>query len=164
MGGPGRRRGRIVVAGLGLVALAAAGSAAFAPLSSMPRERVYVIPKGTAARLARGEPVTTLPSRIRLLLGVQDVLVLRNEDDAPQSFGPIELRPGQTYRVPFQVPATFDFACSAHEDGQVAIVVRRPPRAGWERLWWRVTGGWVDERGPWDQLLGTVRGAPRGEG
>ena len=111
--------------GLGLVILAAAGWAAFAPLPSMPRERVYVIPKGTAARQVRGEHVTPLPSRIRLLLGVQDVLVLRNEDDAPQSFGPIELRAGQTYRVPFQVPATFDFACSVHEDGQVAIVVRR---------------------------------------
>jgi hypothetical protein len=139
MGGPGRRRGLTVAAGLGFVALAAAGWAGFAPLPPMPRERVYVIPKGTAGRQSSGEPVAPLPSRIRLLLGIQDILVLRNEDDAPQSFGPIELRPGQTYRVPFQVPATFDFACSAHEAGQVAIVVRRPPRTGWERLWWRVT-------------------------
>jgi hypothetical protein len=104
----------------------------------MPRERVYVIPKGTGARQAAGQSVSPIPSRIRLLLGVQDVLVLRNEDEVPQAFGPIQLRPGQTYRVPFQVPATFDFACSVHEDGQVAIVVERPPAPGWARLRWRV--------------------------
>jgi hypothetical protein len=135
----GCRRGLLVAAGLGVTALAGVGWAAFAPLPALPRERVYVIPKGTAARQARGEPVTSLPSRIRLLLGVQDVLVLRNEDDAPQSFGPIELRAGQTYRVPFQVPATFDFACSVHEDGPVAIVVQRAPSPGWERVWWRLS-------------------------
>jgi hypothetical protein len=135
----GRRRGLLVFAGLGVVAVAAVGWAALAPLPPVPRERVYVIPRGTSARQARGERVTPLPSRIRLLLGVQDVLVLRNEDEVPQSFGPIELRPGQTYRVPFQVPATFDFACSAHSDGQVAIVVRRAPARGWERAWWRLS-------------------------
>jgi hypothetical protein len=139
MTGSARRLGLLTGAGLGLVALVGTGWAAFAPLPPLPRERVYVIPKGTAARQASGQTVRPLPSRIQLLLGVQDVLVLRNEDDAPQSFGPIQLRPGQTYRVPFQVPATFDFACSAHEDGQVAIVVRRPPRPGWERAWWRAT-------------------------
>jgi hypothetical protein len=139
MGTPGHRRWLVAAAGLGLVAMASAGWAALAPLPPMPRERVYVIPRGTSVRQARGERVTPLPSRIRLLLGVQDVLVLRNEDEVPQSFGPIELRPGQTYRVPFQVPATFDFACSAHSDGQVAIVVRRAPARGWERAWWRLS-------------------------
>jgi hypothetical protein len=139
MGDPGRRRRLLVAAGVGLATLAAGGWAALAPLPPMPRERVYVIPRGTAARQARGELVTPLPSRIRLLLGVQDVLVLRNEDEVPQSFGPIELRPGQTYRVPFQVAATFDFACSAHSDGQVAIVVRRAPGRGRERAWWRLS-------------------------
>jgi hypothetical protein len=104
----------------------------------MPRERVYVIPKGTGARQAAGQAVSPIPSRIRLLVGIQDVLVLRNEDDVPQAFGPIQLRPGQTYRVPFQVPATFDFACSVHEDGQVAIIVERAPSPGWARLRWRL--------------------------
>jgi hypothetical protein len=123
----------------GLAVLATASWAALAPLSPMPRERVYVIPKGTGARQAAGQTVSPIPSRIRLLLGVQDVLVLRNEDDVPQGFGPIQLRPQQTYRVPFQVAATFDFACSAHADGQVAIVVEHAPAPGWARLRWRLT-------------------------
>jgi hypothetical protein len=136
---PGRaRRWRFGVAvAAGLVTLATAGWGAFAPLPPMPRERVYVIPQGTSARQAAGQAVSPIPSRIRLLVGIQDVLVLRNEDDVPQAFGPIQLRPGQTYRVPFQVPATFDFACSVHEDGQVAIVVERAPAPGWARLRWR---------------------------
>jgi hypothetical protein len=135
VGGRLGRRG-IVAAVIGVLAIA--GWAAFAPLPALPRERVYVIPKGTAARQAAGERVTPIPSRIRLLLGVQDVLVLRNEDEVPQAFGPIQLRPGQTYRVPFQVPATFDFACSVHEDGEVAIIVEGVPAPGWARLRWRV--------------------------
>jgi hypothetical protein len=139
------RRTSLAAAALGLALALAAGWAALAPLPPMPRERVYVIPKGTGARQAAGQRVSPLPSRIRLLLGVQDVLVLRNEDEVPQSFGPIQLRPRQTYRVPFQVAATFDFACSVHENGQVAVVVQRPPAAGWERLGWRLmtTAEWV---------------------
>jgi hypothetical protein len=141
MAGRGRRWGLVATVVAGLVGLATAGwvaFAAFAPLPPMPRERVYVIPKGTGARQAAGQSVSPIPSHIHLWIGIQDVLVLRNEDDVPQAFGPIQLRPGQTYRVPFQVPATFDFACSVHDDGQVSIVVERAPVSGWERLRWRL--------------------------
>jgi hypothetical protein len=136
------RRPALAAAALGVALALAAAWAALAPLPPMPRERVYVIPKGTGARQAAGQAVSPIPSRIRLLVGIQDVLVLRNEDDVPQAFGPIQLRPGQTYRVPFKAPATFDFACSVHEDGQVAIIVERAPAPGWARLRWRlVTAG-----------------------
>jgi hypothetical protein len=77
---------------------------------------------------------------MRFTIGVRDVLVLRNEDDQPQHFGPVLLAPGQTYRVPFSAPATFDFACSAHDDGQLTIVVEREPVPGWRRLQWRMAG------------------------
>lgn len=123
-----------VAAGLVLTA----GWAALAPIPAGPREAVYVIPRGTAARIAAGEAVETFPRRMRFTIGVRDLLVLRNEDDQPQSFGPVLLAPGQTYRVPFSAPATFDFACSAHEEGQLTIVVEREPVPGWRRLRWRV--------------------------
>jgi hypothetical protein len=134
-----RRRGWVVVAVVGGLGVpAAVGWAALAPLPTLPRERVYVIPKGTGARQAAGQFVSPMPPRIRLWVGVQDVLVLRNDDDVPQAFGPLQLRPGQTYRVPFSAPATFDFACSAHEKGQVAVVVEPAPTSAWERLRWRL--------------------------
>jgi hypothetical protein len=133
------RRGLLgVAAAAALLVVAAAAWAAFAPIPSGSREAVYVIPKGTAARLAAGEKVQAFPSRMRFTIGVRDLLVLRNEDDQPQSFGPVALAPGQTYRVPFSAPATFDFACTAHEDGELTIVVERAPVPGWSRLRWRV--------------------------
>jgi hypothetical protein len=128
--------GLILVVGL----VAGLAWAALAPIPAGPREAVYVIPRGTAARLAAGEKVQAFPSRMRLTLGVRDLLVIRNEDDQPQNFGPVWLAPGQTYRVPFTAAATFDFACSAHEDGELTIVVEREPVAGWSRLRWRVAG------------------------
>jgi hypothetical protein len=48
------------------------------------------------------------------------------------------LAAGQTYRVPFSAPATFDFAYSAHDEGQITIVVAPQPTAGWRRLTWRI--------------------------
>lgn len=123
---------------LGAGAGAALVWAALAPLPAGPREAVYVIPAGTAARQAAGQPVSAIPSRIDLALGVRDTLVIRNEDAAPQTFGPVQLAPGQTYRIPFRAPATFDFACSAHDEGQLTIVVAPWPAAGWPRLRWRL--------------------------
>jgi hypothetical protein len=135
------RRGLLgVVVAASLAVAAGLAWAAFAPIPPGPREAIYVIPKGTAARIAAGEKVQAFPSRMRLTIGVRDLLVIRNEDDQPQSFGPVSLAPGQTYRVPFSAPATFDFACTAHEDGELTIVVERTPVPGWSRLRWRVAG------------------------
>jgi len=133
-------RRRVTVLGLGAVAIAlsaAAGWAAFAPIAPGPRETRFVIPKGTAARIAAGQTAQALPSRIRLTVGVRDLLVLRNDDDQAQSFGPVLLAAGQTYRLPFSAPATFDLACSAHSAGRITIVVAPEPVAGWHRLVWR---------------------------
>lgn len=126
--------------GVGAVLLLAALAAwaAFAPLPGGPREAVYVIPNGTASRRALGVKPSVLPDVMRFTLGVRDVLVLRNEDDAAATFGPVRLAPGQTYRVPFRTAATFQLACSVHEGGQVGIVVTAAPREGWERLQWHV--------------------------
>lgn len=121
-----------------VVALGVAAWAAWAPLPSGPRAVEYVIPKGTAARQARGEVVNVLPPRMRFTLGVQDVLVIRNEDDRPVSFGPAVLEAGQTYRVPLRVPIEFDLACSVHPSGTISIQVSPPPAPGLPRLRWRL--------------------------
>jgi hypothetical protein len=115
---------------------AAAVWAALAPLPSGPREVAYIVTKGSAARLASG--ASAIPSRLRFTVGVRDVLVLRNDDDVPASFGPVKLEPGQTYRVPFDTPGEFQLACSLHPAGQVAIVVVPIPQPGWARVAWRV--------------------------
>lgn len=129
---------RVLVAGGGtLLLLGLAAWAALAPLPEGPREVTYAIPRGTAARQARGATVSVLPDVLRFTVGVRDVLVLRNEDDTAATLGPVRLEPGQTYRLPFRTPVAFQLACSVHREGAVAIVVNAPPARGWDRLRWR---------------------------
>jgi hypothetical protein len=132
------RRVFILVASvLAVLVVAAGGWAAYAPLPPRSREVVYEIPKGHASRLGGGY-ASTLPSRVRLTVGYRDVLVLRNEDEVPASFGPVVLAPGQRYRVPFTTPGEIPFACSVHPDGQITLTVVPMPEAGWARLSWRI--------------------------
>jgi len=115
---------------LGLV-----GWAALAPTTAGSREAQYEIPPGTSERRLAGEDLEILPPTIRLW--VNDVLVMRNADNAPHVFGPTLIMPGQSFRLPFTQAATYSFLCTAHADGQLEVVVDPPPTAGWQRLRWR---------------------------
>src|SRR5438874_13769020 len=132
-----RRYGWLVVALIG-VAVAAAAWAALTPVETESKEQVYVIPKGTFARRMAGENIDILPSEIHLTIGVNDVLVLRNQDDVPQLFGPVLIMPGQSFRLPFARASSYQFACSLHTSGRLDVIVDPTPEAGWQRLRWRV--------------------------
>jgi hypothetical protein len=111
--------------------------AAFAPLRYPSRDQLFEIPKGTHARRMAGDLVEILPRVVRLTLGVQDVLLLRNNDTAPQIFGPVLIMPGQDFRLPFEQASDYQFACSAHASGQMTVSVVAQPDPGWDRLRWR---------------------------
>jgi hypothetical protein len=111
--------------------------AAFAPIAADSREQVYRIPKGTFAKRMAGHYVEVLPSQIHLTLGVKDILVLRNDDEVPQMFGPVLIMPGQRFELPFRLASHYQFACSLHANGQLAIDVDPEPSPGWRRLAWR---------------------------
>jgi len=112
--------------------------AAFAPLPARSsREQPFVIPEGTWQRRMSGDPVDILPQHIRLTLGVNDVLLLKNQDTVPQTFGPALLMPGQSFRLPFEVASDYQFACTAHASGQMTIIVDPFPASPWSRLRWR---------------------------
>jgi hypothetical protein len=117
---------------LAVLSLGAAGWIAVASAGDEAREELHVIPKGTWARRAAGEKLDTFPSDIHLTLGLKDVLVLKNNDDVPQMFGPVLMMPGQTFRLPFAVAARHDFACTAHVNGQLSVHVA--PRPAWWQL------------------------------
>jgi hypothetical protein len=130
---------------LSLVASVALGAAAWAgltPVTSDSRERLFEIPKGTWARRMAGEKSEILPNRIRLTLGVRDVLVLENSDEVPQAFGPTLLMPGQRFRLPFSVASDYQFACTAHASGQMTIAVEPFPATPWARLRYRLRELW----------------------
>ena len=119
----------IAVAGLTWVAVT--------PIASTSREQVFVIPKGTWARRMAGEKIETLPDHIYLTAGLRDILVLRNRDDVPQIFGPTLMMPGQSFTLPFDRPAQYQFACTAHASGQMTIVVDPYPGSPCARVTWR---------------------------
>ena len=131
-----RTRSRVLMA-IAAVALIALTWGAVTPLRSASREHVFVIPKGTWARRMAGQKVAILPDHIHLTLGLRDILVLKNQDDVPQIFGPTLMMPGQSFRLPFDRPAQYQFACTAHASGQMTIVVEPYPSTPVSRIAWR---------------------------
>ncbi|WP_426171687.1 cupredoxin domain-containing protein [Pseudoduganella sp. R-34] len=124
-----------------LLAAAVAGAlawSAYAPIHPASRDALFEIPKGTWARRMAGEKAEILPDTITLVLGVNDVLLLRNSDTVPQVFGPVLIMPGQDFRLPFEQAGEHPFACTAHASGQMTVVVKPTPPAGWQRLQWRL--------------------------
>jgi hypothetical protein len=119
------------------VVLGAAAWAALAPITFASREETFEIPKGTWARRMAGNKVEILPSHVYLTVGIRDVLLLKNQDDVPQIFGPTLMMPGQSFRLPFEMASSYQFACTAHVSGQMTVVVDALPDTAWRRLVWR---------------------------
>ena len=128
----------IVCAPVAGALLAALGWAGFTPIETGSREKLFEIPKGTYARRRAGDLVEILPDHIRLTVGLQDVLLIHNLDDVPQTFGPTIMMPGQSFRLPFERAASYQFVCTAHASGQLTIDVAPEPVTPWARILWRV--------------------------
>jgi hypothetical protein len=126
--------------------LAVLGWAGFAPLHAASHDQLFEIPKGTYARRMAGDKVEILPAQIRLTLGLNDVLLLRNLDVVPQVFGPTILMPGQSFRLPFEKASSYQFACTAHASGQMTILVEPEPVMPWSRIHWRVRDWWENRK------------------
>ncbi len=123
---------------LSLVVLGGVGWAALAPIEVASHDQLFAIPHGVWARRMAGEKVEILPHTIRLTLGLNDVLVIRNGDAVPHVFGPTLIMPGQSFSLPFEQASTYSFVCTAHANGQLNIIVDPAPAAGWGRLSWRL--------------------------
>jgi len=132
-----KSRLRWALIGLASVTLAGATWAAIAPIDFESREELFAIPNGTWARRMAGEKLEILPSQVVLVAESHDVLVLRNDDDVPQIFGPTLIMPGQTFRLPFDAPAEYEFECSAHASGQMKVIVNEALTSPMARLRWR---------------------------
>lgn len=134
---PGRRRWMRGLSVMGALLLLALMAAAIVPPAAAAREELFEIPRGTWSQRMAGKNVAILPDTIHLTLGTRDVLLLRNADDVPQTFGPVLIMPGQSFRLPFEKSSTYHFACTAHANGQLTIVVDPPLTPGWSTLQWR---------------------------
>ncbi len=123
---------------LGVLTLGVIVWAAFTPIRFASREAVFEIPKGTWARRMAGNKVEILPNHIYLTLGIHDILLLKNMDDVPQIFGPTLMMPGQSFRLPFEMASSNQFACTAHANGQMTIIVDPQPDSVLQRITWRI--------------------------
>ena len=108
-----------------------------APIHGISHDQLFEIPRGTWARRMAGDHVDILPQTIRLTLGLNDVLVLRNRDEVPHIFGPTLIMPGQSFSLPFREASDYTFQCTAHPNGQLSVIVEPFPAPGWPRLRWR---------------------------
>jgi hypothetical protein len=134
-----RRRYRWALGVSGAAVLGAITSAALRPVAFDSPEETFEIPKGTWARRMAGAKVEILPAEIHLMLRIHNILFLRNLDVVPQIFGPTLIMPGQSFRLPFDVASEYQFACTAHLNGQMTVVVDEEPTSPWARLRWRTS-------------------------
>lgn len=131
-------RHRWIAVGCASVIIGVLALVAIYPVQYDTREELFEIPKGTWAQRMSGNEVNILPDHIFLVVGVRDVLVLKNLDDVPQIFGPTLIMPGQSFKLPFDSAGDYYFACTAHVSGQMTVVVDAKPTLGWSRLRWRI--------------------------
>jgi len=108
----------LLIAGLGMAAYRVA------ILREEARQLTIVIPPGTAERIAAGDVENAPPHQIELVLGVQDVLVIQNNDSVWHEVGPYRIAPGRTLTQRFTHPGVIQQACTMTPGRQVEIIIR----------------------------------------
>jgi plastocyanin len=122
-----RRRAVGWVVTVGLLGAAAAVAAVLVvvlgvgPVHRSSRDLRYVIPAGTAERIAAGQGVEILPAELRLHVG--DTITLVNEDESVQQTGFLTVRPHETVSYRFAQAGSYATDCTLHPDGRVQIDV-----------------------------------------
>ena len=109
----------MLIAGiLGLVAAGCGGSE-----DAGPEEPTYsfLIPAGSAERIAQGETLDILPRE--LVAQLNETVIIVNEDDEAHLLGPWFVGPGETLRQRFTTAGVFEDSCSVHPSGKFTVVV-----------------------------------------
>jgi hypothetical protein len=81
----------------------------------------FVVPPGTAERIAAGEEVEILPGEIAARVG--DTIRIDNRDSASHTLGPWYVAPGEVLTQRFVSEGRFSGMCNVHRSGQLKVVV-----------------------------------------
>lgn len=122
-----RKRAWLILFLLGPIfvgAFSVAGWVIYGGTTRAPGRIEYVIPAGTAERVAAGEAVPSIPAKWVLVAG--DVLALRNEDGVNHQLGPFWIPAGTTLTIPLERASTFSYICTIHPSGSVGLEVLPP--------------------------------------
>lgn len=86
--------------------------------STTPREPVthdFVIPSGTAEKLARGEDVDVIPATLEVHVG--DRIQVSNDDSELARLGIFDVRPGETVSMNFNTPGQMEGVIFSDDSG-----------------------------------------------
>jgi hypothetical protein len=123
-----KRRRLNTIVGLGLAGLTLLALGWFASLIyDEVRIMKFVIPPDTKQGIATGKPGVEFPDEIVLTLGLRDTIVIENQDDVVHSFGPFVVGPHATLTKRFDVPITYEGACTFHQEQYMRLVVNPAP-------------------------------------
>ncbi len=121
-----RRRRFLWIAAGALLVLAACGADEGGPLieqgeESAAADYAYLIPDGTADRLAAGEQVEIIPGSLEVRVG--EVIRVVNEDDEGHFVGIFFVGAGETVTQRFASPGEFEGNCTIHPSGRLVLTV-----------------------------------------
>jgi len=88
-----------------------------------PEEISLVIPSGTAARVALGEEVLSLPEEMVFLVG--DVLTVQNEDTVSHELGPLFIPAGTSASLLMDDANRLDYSCSFRPSKYLGMNIRQ---------------------------------------
>lgn len=89
---------------------------------SAPADYPFLIPAGTADRIAAGELIEILPAQLDVNVG--EVIQIVNEDDEGHFVGIFFVGAGETVTQRFASPGEFIGNCTVHPSGQLTLTVR----------------------------------------
>lgn len=106
-----------------LVILGALGGVSLLAGRAEPEGVVFVIPNGAAATVDQLiiDSVIAIPTDIRLARGDMARIMIRNEDPAANRAGPWVINAGQSYRLVFDKPGTYQFNCTVDPKEPVTV-------------------------------------------
>lgn len=87
-----------------------------------PQSVQIVIPEGTSARVAAGDPVPSIPAGLTFVAG--DVLEVINLDQADHQLGPLWIPAGATASLALNMPEKLSYACTFSSGKYLDIEVR----------------------------------------
>lgn len=81
----------------------------------------FVVPAGTATRVAQGQVIEILPPDLEVRVG--DRLIIKNDDSADFAVGPYTVRHGETLEQTFHQPGAITGECGLTRSNEIRIFI-----------------------------------------
>lgn len=93
-----------------------------------PKQITLLIPKGTAAEVARGEQPPTIPQNMLFVVG--DILIVKNEDIVDHKLGPLFIPANSSAQLALNQEENLSYECSFQPGNYFGLDVHEPLTLG----------------------------------